>query len=223
MKLKNRNAEIFIPDGDTIKNALEKTTHMSIAAHQDDIELMSLDGILKCFGVNDQWFTGVVLTNGGGSPRKGIYAAFTDVQMQEIRKKEQKKAAVIGEYGAQVLLGYSSSDVKKSDNPELVEELAELMGAAVGATRDAVELGWATYPHQVGLSGKTVSPKLIIALGIAGKIQFLAGMQTSDVIVAVNKDPEALIFKVADFGIVGDVFEVVPMLIETVKKMKAKA
>jgi len=113
--------------------------------------------------------------------------------------------------------------MKNAQGFKLVEELAELMGAAVGATRDAVELGWATYPHQVGLSGKTVSPKLIIALGIAGKIQFLAGMQTSDVIVAINKDPEAQIFKVADFGIVGDVFDVVPMLIEAVKKMKAKA
>lgn len=113
--------------------------------------------------------------------------------------------------------------MKNAAGFKLIEELAELMGAAVGATRDAVELGWSTYPHQIGLSGKTVSPKLIIAAGIAGKIQFLAGMQTSDVIVAINKDPEAQIFKVADFGIVGDVFEVVPMLIETVKKMKAKA
>jgi len=112
---------------------------------------------------------------------------------------------------------------KNAQGFKMVEELAELMGAAVGATRDAVELGWATYPHQVGLSGKTVSPKLIMALGIAGKIQFLAGMQTADVIIAVNKDPEAQIFKVADFGIVGDVFEVVPMLIEAVKKMKAQA
>ncbi|GMA97587.1 electron transfer flavoprotein subunit alpha/FixB family protein [Pelosinus sp. IPA-1] len=113
--------------------------------------------------------------------------------------------------------------MKNAAGFKLIEELAELMGAAVGATRDAVELGWSTYPHQIGLSGKTVSPKLMIAAGIAGKIQFLAGMQTSDVIVAINKDPEAQIFKVADFGIVGDVFEVMPMLIETVKKMKAKA
>ena len=130
MQLKNINAEIFIPDGDEIKNALEKTTHMSIAAHQDDIELMSLDGILKCFGVSDQWFTGVVVTNGGGSPREGIYAMFTDERMQEIRKKEQKKAAVIGEYGAQVLMGYNSSDVKRGDKPNLVEELVELIKIA---------------------------------------------------------------------------------------------
>ncbi|MBP2627773.1 MAG: Electron transfer flavoprotein alpha/beta-subunit [Firmicutes bacterium] len=113
--------------------------------------------------------------------------------------------------------------MKNAAGFKMIEELAELMGAAVGATRDAVELGWSTYPHQIGLSGKTVSPKLIISAGISGKIQYLAGMQTADVIVAINKDPEAQIFKVADFGIVGDVFEVVPMLIETVKKMKAKA
>ncbi|MBC8014743.1 MAG: electron transfer flavoprotein subunit alpha/FixB family protein [Sporomusaceae bacterium] len=113
--------------------------------------------------------------------------------------------------------------MKNAAGFKMVEELADLMGAAVGATRDAVELGWSTYPHQIGLSGKTVSPKLIITMGISGKIQFLAGMQTSDVIVAINKDPESQIFKMADFGIVGDVFEVVPMLIEAVKKMKAKA
>ena len=113
--------------------------------------------------------------------------------------------------------------MKNAEGFKMVEELARLLGAGVGATRDAVELGWTTYPHQIGLSGKTVSPKLYIALGLSGKIQHLAGMQTSDVIVAVNKDPEAQIFKVADFGIVGDVFEVVPMILAAVKKAKATA
>lgn len=113
--------------------------------------------------------------------------------------------------------------MKNAEGFKLVEELARVMGGAVGASRDAVELGWTTYPHQIGLSGKTVSPKLLIALGVSGKIQFLAGMQTADVIVAINKDPEAQIFKVADFGIVGDVFEVVPMLIEALKKMRKAA
>ncbi len=113
--------------------------------------------------------------------------------------------------------------MKNADGFKMVEELADLLGAGVGATRDAVELGWTTYSHQIGLSGKTVAPKLYIALGLAGKIAHLAGMQTSEVIVAVNKDPEAQIFKVADFAIVGDVFEVVPMLIEAIKKHKANA
>ncbi|MEG6616684.1 electron transfer flavoprotein subunit alpha/FixB family protein [Peptococcaceae bacterium 1198_IL3148] len=113
--------------------------------------------------------------------------------------------------------------MKNADGFKMVEELADLLGGAVGATRDAVELGWTTYPHQIGLSGKTVSPKLYFAFGLSGKIQHLAGMQTSDIVVEVNKDPEAQIFKVADFGIVGDVFEVVPMIIEAVKKVKATA
>lgn len=111
---------------------------------------------------------------------------------------------------------------KNAEGFKLVERLAEAMNAAVGASRDAVELGWVSYPHQIGLSGKTVSPKLLIACGISGKIQFLAGMQTAETVVAINKDPDAQIFKVADYGIVGDVFEVVPMLIEAIGQQKAE-
>lgn len=110
--------------------------------------------------------------------------------------------------------------LKKSENFILVSDLAEKFDAAVGATRDAVERGWAEYPQQVGLSGKTVVPKLYIALGISGAIQHLAGMKTSETIIAVNNDPEAQIFNVADFGIVGDLFEVVPELIKEVERRK---
>lgn len=113
--------------------------------------------------------------------------------------------------------------LKNRDGFRLVEELAGVMGAGVGASRDVVDLGWATYPHQIGLSGKTVSPKLYIAVGISGKIQHLAGMQTAQYIVAVNKDPEAQIFKVSDFGIVGDAMDVVPELIGAVKKYRENA
>lgn len=113
--------------------------------------------------------------------------------------------------------------LKNSEGFKMVEELARLLGAGVGATRDAVDLGWTTYSHQIGLSGKTVSPKLYIAVGISGKIQHLAGMQTADTIVAINKDPEAQIFKVADFGIMGDAFEVLPDIINAVKELKLKA
>ncbi|MCK5000664.1 MAG: electron transfer flavoprotein subunit alpha/FixB family protein [Anaerohalosphaera sp.] len=107
--------------------------------------------------------------------------------------------------------------IKKAENLPLIYQLADLLGAAVGATRDVVDRGWLSYPHQIGLSGQTVNPKLYIGIGLSGTIQHLAGMQTAENIIAVNSDPEAQIFKVADFGIVGDLFEVVPKMIERLK------
>ncbi len=110
--------------------------------------------------------------------------------------------------------------IKKAENISLARGLADSLGAALGAMRDVVDRGWLSYPHQVGLSGQTISPKLYIGIGVSGAIQHLAGMQTAETIVAINNDNDAPIFRVADFGIVGDLFEVVPALTAHIRREK---
>lgn len=127
---------------------------------------------------------------------------------EEISLQEAERVVVVGR------------GIKKAENLPLIKAFADEIGAAIGASRDAVDRGWLSYPHQVGLSGKTITPKLYIGLGVSGAIQHLAGMQTSENIIAVNTDSEAQIFKVADFGIVGDLFEVLPELTRVIKELK---
>ena len=110
--------------------------------------------------------------------------------------------------------------LKKGSNFELVQRLARLLNAGIGASRDAVDRGWIGYPHQVGLSGKTISPKLYLCAGISGSVQHLAGIKTAEHIIAINVNPEAQIFKVANYGIVGDLFEVMPLLAEKIEMRK---
>ncbi len=116
----------------------------------------------------------------------------------------------------------SGRGIKDPSNLELPRRLAELLDGAVGGSRPIVDAGWLPPTQQVGQSGRTVCPRLYLALGISGAIQHLAGMSSSDIIVAINKDPEAPIFGIADFGIVGDLFEIVPVLIEEIRRVQAE-
>jgi len=129
MEFHMHTAEIFVPDGLLTDEALARTTHMAIAAHQDDVEVMAYDGILKCFQRDDKWFCSVVVTNGSGSPRDNLYRDYTDAAMRTVRRVEQKKAAVVGEYGAQVLLDYPSAALKDGSNQDPVQDFVRLLQA----------------------------------------------------------------------------------------------
>lgn len=130
MNFSKATSEIYVPAGTAADAALARTTHLCIAAHQDDIEIMALHGVLECFGRDDRHFAGVNVTNGAGSPRDGIYARYTDEQMQIVRRAEQKKAAMVGEYSAQVFLDYTSSEVKDGKNAAVIADLKKLVEAA---------------------------------------------------------------------------------------------
>jgi len=127
MKLTQPGSEIFVPDGTALETACPRTTHLAVSAHQDDIEIMAYHGILACFQNPDLWFSAVTVTNGSGSPRADLYANYTDEDMMNVRRKEQKKAAIVGEYSVQFLLDYPSSAVKDKNNHASIEDLKQIL------------------------------------------------------------------------------------------------
>ncbi len=130
MHFQNANADLFVPDGAEVEAGLARTTHLCVSAHQDDIEIMAYHGVAECFGRPDRWFTGVVVTNGAGSPRAGIYGNFSDEEMQKVRIKEQRKAAFVGEYACQIQLGYPSSAVKNPKEAGVARDLETIFRMA---------------------------------------------------------------------------------------------
>jgi len=127
MEFHNPTADLFVPDGVEPAAALARTTHLCIAAHQDDIEIMAYHGIAECFGQPGKWFTGVVVTNGAGSPRSGIYADYSDQDMQRVRVTEQRKASYVGEYACQIQLAFPSSTVKNPKETAVVDDLSRIL------------------------------------------------------------------------------------------------
>lgn len=129
IQFKTPSSELWVPDGAPVQEALDRTTHLSIAAHQDDVEIMALDGIMQGFGSEEKWFGAVIVTNGAGSPRDGLYGRYSDAEMMTVRRVEQKKAAFVGEYSFVAFLDHPSSVVKNGSHPDPVADIKAILEA----------------------------------------------------------------------------------------------
>ncbi len=130
MEFRTPGAQLYIPDGTPEPEAISRTTHMGVSAHQDDLEIMSYAGIIECFQNESKWYGGVIMTNGAGAPRADLYGEYTDEMMVEVRAKEQKKAAYVGEYSFQALMHYGSKALKDPACVDPTEELRDLLQIA---------------------------------------------------------------------------------------------
>ncbi len=130
MKHRHDKHDVFLPELQDPGQALKRVTHLGIVSHQDDLEIAAYHGIIECFHSGDQWFGGVVVTDGAGSPRKGPYADYTDEEMQRVRLIEQRKAAFVGEYSIMIQLGYPSDDVKQHRKADVAADLRDILAAS---------------------------------------------------------------------------------------------
>ncbi|MCL2662075.1 MAG: PIG-L family deacetylase [Oscillospiraceae bacterium] len=197
MKLKHKKSRIFVPDGTNLQNAIKRTTHLCIAAHQDDVEIMSYGAITECFSDENKWFSAVVITDGAGSPRDGEFASMTDEEMQKVRAREQDAAAAIGKYSVMFQLGYPSNAVKFPGDGACTAELVELIKACTPeiifthnpADKHDTHVGvMLRVLEAVRLLPKEVQPKKIYALEVWRGLDWLG--DEAKVIFDTASEPE---------------------------------